>query len=287
MKTGFRYSGRRVSAILVAAALFVSAAVAQYPGQNPPRIPPPGVPETEEPPRADPNAVPKYVPPVPRPLSPYERARWRRRPKRAIRPRPLSRSACRAPATVAVGSTDVKITIAAENVSQASAFHVRVAYPKPANADISQTEPPADKESTATVLKWHFDELKAGEKKVIAVTFTPKDNEDIKHVARVSFEHGEQVIVKQNRPDIQTQRIAPTHWHEGEAVTVKLIVENKGKAEAKDIVIVDTLEPGLEHDTKSPIKDKRSFPIQSLKPGEKHEETYTIFAASRARWSAP
>ncbi|MFL5342431.1 MAG: hypothetical protein ACJ8F7_19985, partial [Gemmataceae bacterium] len=275
MNTGAANIGKHIGLILI---LMVPLAAA---GQQ--RIPPPGVPETEEPPRANPNQLPKGVPPdatpLPRPVSPYGmRQVTPAAPESNDPPTPVVTIRVRAPATMAVGAADVKITVIVENVSQANAYHVRVAYPKPANAEINQTDPPADtKESTASVLKWHFDELKPNEKKVITLTFTPKDENDVKHVARVSFEHGEQVVIKQNRPDIQTQRVAPTHWHEGEEVPVKLIIENKGKAEARDVLVSDVLDDGLEH-VKGESKTKRFWNFDSLKPGEKREVTYTVRA---------
>ena len=252
---------------------------AQFPGSDPSRIPPTRVPgETTEPPLASPNEIPPTARPA-RPAAPTApRTPATASPESTDPPTPVVCLRVRSPAVIAVGATEAKITITAENTSAANAFHVRVNYTNPSNAKISQTEPPAGADSTEAILRWHFDELKPGEKKSITITYVPKDDNDVKHVARVSFEHGEQVVVKQNRPDIKIERISPSHWHEGEAVTVKLIVENKGRAEARNVVVSDTLEDGLEHDMSADNKAKRFWTFESIKPGEKREETYTVHA---------
>src|SRR5262249_17328255 len=122
-------------------------------------------------------------------------------------------------------------------------------------------------------------------KKDITISFTPTDESDVKHVARVSFEHGQQVIVKQNRPDIQVQRVGPTSLHEGETVTVKLVLENKGRGEAKKVLVAETLDGGVQHVTTA-ADGKRFWTIESLKPGEKKELTYDIRAGAPGAYTS-
>jgi len=114
----------------------------------------------------------------------------------------------------------------------------------------------------------------------------PSGDGDVNNVARVQFEHGEQVTTKLQRPQLHVQHFGPTHTHENDAMTCRLVVENTGVVEVKNIVITEQLDEGLDHEgNNAGSQRERPWKIESLQPGKKQEFTYTIFAKKKGTFT--
>ena len=263
-----------------------------------PYIPPTRVPQTEEPPLAN----PKEAPNTPLPKLPYSGTPYSGPPNAAPTPNPrpvtpVTRPGVdppppvvsihvRAPGSIALGK-DVEYKLIVENTSTAPAHHVLVSNPVPKNATFVSADPePEDK--TAAVLRWQLNSLAAGARKEIKLVLRPSGNDDVNNVARVQFEHGEQVTTKLQRPQLKVQRFGPTHTHENDAMTFRMVIENTGVVEVKNIVLSDVLDKGLDHEGNNVGSERqRSWPaIEVLQPGKKQEITYTIFAKEKGTFSA-
>src|SRR5262249_45784082 len=223
-----------------------------------PYIPPTRGPQTDEPPLANPKEAPNtplpklpYAgtpysgPPIspstpnPRPITPVTRPG-------VDPPPPVVSIHVRAPASIALGK-DVEYKLIVENTSTAPAHHVLVSNPVPKNATFVSADPePEDK--AAAVLRWQLNSLAAGARKEIKLVLRPNGDGDVNNVARVQIEHGEQVTTKLQRPQLKVQRFGPTHTHENDAMTYRIVIENTGVVEVKNIAVTDQLDKGLDHE---------------------------------------
>jgi len=261
-------------------------------------IPRQNVPETPEPDLADPTALPKYPPPetllpsMPRWPSPYGGMPPRpitiespAPPPATALPTPTVSIRVRAPASVGIGAKEIAYTIIVENRSQGPAHHVQVTNPVPQHARFVRAEP-EPKDSAATSLRWDFGTLAPGVTKEIKLFLQPLGDGDINNVARVQFEHGQQVTTVVNRPALTLKRIAPKYSHENDSIPVKLIVENTSRVEVRNIVVTDLLDEGLEH--AGPDKaaaQKREWPIEVIAPGQKRELEFAVQATKQGVFS--
>src|SRR5262249_4870441 len=145
---------------------------------------------------------------------------------------------------------DIEYKLIVENPSTAPAHHVLVSNAVPKNATYVSADPEPEDKAAAT-LRWQLNTLPAGSRKEIKLVLRPSGDGDVNNVARVQFEHGEQVATKLQRPQLHVQHYGPMATHENDAMTIRLVVENTGVVEIKNVVITEELDKGLELDRTS------------------------------------
>lgn len=277
----------RLALIMLMACCVSAGALAQ------PTIPPPHVPPTEEPPLARPGELPKLRPDVYEPIPAPRRlgnqpAAWNV-PGGAAEPSllatPTVAIVVNAPGSIKVGEPIV-YTITVENRSNASAHHVVVSNPVPKNATFVKANPePAEKSESH--LHWRFGTMEPRARQVIELTLRPTGDGDVTNIARVHFEHGEQVVTRVRGPQLNLRKIAAGHAYENEAIPCRLIVENSGVVALNNIVVKETVDDGLEHEgNERGSAAERTWNIGALQPGEKREVTYSLIAKKAGTFSS-
>ena len=187
-------------------------------------------------------------------------------------PAPVVVLRIRVPADVAAGQ-ELEYRICVENWSQASAHHVLVRNPLPANARFVRANPePAVREPE---LLWRLGTLEAGAKREIILVLAPTGNADIINCARVQFEHGECVTTKVARPKLSMQKSGPAQAVLADTLNYRLTFANTGDADLTNLLVTDILPPGLEH---ASGKDRLSWIIGTLKPGQSESVEYQVVA---------
>ena len=272
--------------VVLTTVLLAGFGAAQYP-----TIPPQNVPQTGEPGLADPKVVPNRLPadlqrlnnparpnsPVPVRAAGVEELQ----PASNDPPIPAIAIRVRAPAHVAAGSP-IEYTITVENFSQATAHHVTVTNPIPANARYDGGAEPKPDETTAALLRWKLGTMAPGVSKEIKLKLNPKGDGEIANVARVNFEHGQRVSTVIDKPRVVLKRVAPQYAHENDRIPVTLIVENTGRVEVANLIVTDVLEEGLLHENG---KREQTWTVPTLRPGEKIEKKYTVTATKQGTFS--
>ncbi len=161
---------------------------------------------------------------------------------------PMVRIQVRVPADAPPGD-DVKYAIIVTNTSQADAHAVTVRNPLTDSvAGVVKSDPPPDEKlSTPKQLFWSFGTLKPGESKSITLVLKPKpDAKELKNLAYVKFEHGEQVITRINKPTLKVTKVAPKQAVRDEPFVVLLAVDNTGKVPAENVRIVENVDRSAE-----------------------------------------
>jgi uncharacterized repeat protein (TIGR01451 family) len=164
-------------------------------------------------------------------------------------PAPLVRIQVRVPADSPPGD-EIKYLIIVSNVSQADAHRVTVRNPIAAGVDgVVRSEPMYDaKESQPTKeLIWKFGTMKPGASKTIELVLKPNPKAmEIKNLAYVSFEHGESVTTRINKPEVKISKTAPKQTVRDEPFTVRVLVENTGRVPAEKVRVVETITQSAE-----------------------------------------
>lgn len=199
-------------------------------------------------------------------------------------PAPVVRVRVRVPADSPPGD-DLKYIIAVQNTSQADAHQVAVRNPIPEGAEYVKAEPKPDpKLTTEKQLYWTFGTLKPGEKKTIDLVLKPKDGaKEVKNLAYVRFEHGEAVTTRINRPAVKVTKAAPKESIRGEPFTVRVLVENTGKVPARQVRVVENVEPSaqVEAVTTGASRTKQGdnqwqWEVGTLMPGQRKIIEYRV-----------
>lgn len=280
-----------IGAVALAALTWAVSVQAQPPRELPPVEAVPLPRETIEPPIArpagtdrlpplvvdDPNVEPvqftRPAGPVPTPTTPTVPARPVADP-----PAPLVRIQVRVAADSPPGD-DVRYQITVTNTSQSDAHSVTVRNPIPEGvAGVVKSDPqPDEKSSTPQQLVWQFGTLKPGQSKSIELTLKPRpDAKEVKNLAYVRFEHGEQVVTRINKPALKVTKTAPKQAVRDEPFLVRVLVENTGKVPAENVRIVENLDRTAEFEAITPGA-KRTKPdanqwqweFAKLMPGER------------------
>lgn len=201
-------------------------------------------------------------------------------------PAPVVRIRVRVPAHTPPGD-DIKYTITVQNTSTAEAHAVTVRNPVPdAIEAVVKAEPESDKaKSTPKVLYWSFGTLGPGKSKVIELTLKPrKDAAEVKNLAYVSFEHGEAVTTKINKPAVRVVKVAPKQTVQDESFLVRVAVDNTGKVAAENVRVVENVPTSAEVEpvtkgakkTQQPDGQQWVWEIPKLMPGERKVLEYRI-----------
>jgi uncharacterized repeat protein (TIGR01451 family) len=201
-------------------------------------------------------------------------------------PAPLFRIQIRVPADSPPGD-DIKYLIIVSNVSQADAHRVTVRNPIAAGVDgVVKAEPMYDtKESQPTKeLIWKFGTMKPGTTKRIELVLKPqREAAEIKNLAYVSFEHGEAVTTRINKPEVKIAKTAPKQTVRDEPFTVRVLVENTGRVPAKEVRVVETITQSAEVQAittgASRTKDNANqwqWEVGTLMPGQRKIIEYRV-----------
>jgi len=216
-------------------------------------------------------------------------------PTRAVAdpPSPVVRIQVRVPADNPPGD-EIKYIITVQNVSSADAHRVTVRNPLSKSVTFVKADPETDKKlSTAEQLMWSFGTLAPGKSKTIELILKPTpDAGDVKNLAYVSFEHGEAVTTRINKPVVKVTKSAPKQAVRDEPYSVRVVVENTGKVAAADLRVVENVPATAEVEpvTKGARRtDRRDAPpgtegqqwvweIAKLMPGERRVFEYRVTA---------
>jgi uncharacterized repeat protein (TIGR01451 family) len=232
-------------------------------------------PATPEPPLADPPpgaAVPPGVTGPPAPVSPP-----------VDPPAPAVSIRVRVPALAQAGE-ELEYRITVENCSRASAHHVLVRNPLPANAQFVRASPePAEREPE---LRWKLGTLESCAKKEIVLVLKPTGAGEVESCARVQFEHGQCVQTRIARPALQVRKSGPPQVVFHKAFPFVVEVTNAGQAEAAGVVVTDTLPEGLKYVTAKtapddPTANPLTWTLGKIAPGQTRRVEYQA-AAVRA-----
>ena len=152
----------------------------------------------------------------------------------------------------------------------------------------AKAEPDFDRTlSTAKELVWKFGTLAPGKSKVIELTLRPKkDAGEVKNLAYVSFEHGEAVTTRINKPTVKITKSAPKQAVRDEQYVVRIAVDNAGKVPAEKIRIAENVPASaeLEPITKGGVRMAQPqgqqwiWEFAKLMPGERKIIEYRVTA---------
>ncbi|MCZ2340862.1 MAG: DUF11 domain-containing protein [Bacteroidales bacterium] len=206
-------------------------------------------------------------------------------------PSPTVRVQVRVPASVAPNK-ELPYRIIVTNVSQADAYRVRIRDPlSDAIATITKIEPSADnfdpKKPTPLPkeLHWSLGTLRPGESRTMELTITIKPTaKEIRNQAYVSFEHGQAVITKIERPQLAIRKSAPKQSTQTNGVAVVVEVSNPGRVPVSAVELVEDVSKGFAF-TAGTTGEKGAEPTQrlwklgTLQPGERKLIQYRLTAA--------
>jgi uncharacterized repeat protein (TIGR01451 family) len=181
-------------------------------------------------------------------------------------PTPVVSIHVRAPASAAPGQ-EVEYRIVVQNNSRAPAHHVLVRNPVPAHARFVRAAPKPDQ--TDGELVWRLGTLDGCGSREIVLVLSPTGTGDVDNCARVQFEHGQCVTTRVSRPQLVLRKTGPTEAVVGEALTFRITVTNTGAAPAADVVLVETLVPGLQLGEEAFDKStQKKWELGTLSPGQ-------------------
>jgi uncharacterized repeat protein (TIGR01451 family) len=288
-----------VTAVGIVWSVFALAAPAQYPVPEPFPLGAPGqypVPDVMPAKNGEPRVIedPEVMPAqLLQPGSVEVRPGSTGTPPRTVPdpPAPVVRIQVRVPADSPPGD-DIKYIITVQNTSNAEAHSVTVRNPLQDGVSPVKADPEWDKTNTnPKQLVWKFGTLAAGKSKTIELTLRPDEKvTELRNLAYVSFEHGEAVTTRINKPAVKVTKVAPKQTVRDESFTVKIAVDNTGKVPAENVRVVENLPPTAEFEaiTKGAKRtDRRDaapgtdgqqwvWEIAKLMPGERKVIEYRV-----------
>jgi uncharacterized repeat protein (TIGR01451 family) len=233
----------------------------------------------QEPPPCPPEMPPLPCPDGVWPVAPPEAEPGRAQPPALVDPPTPSVSIrVRVPATSDAGQ-EVEYRIHVENTSSAAAHHVIVRNAIAANARFVRASPePAARDPE---IQWRLGTLEPGAKQDINLVLTPTDGSEIRNCARVDFEHGQCVRTAISRPTLSVRKEGPTQANLNETLSYKITITNASGPPANGVLLADVLPAGLQH---SSGKNRLSWVIGKLAPGESKSVEYQVVAKAVGRW---
>jgi uncharacterized repeat protein (TIGR01451 family) len=197
-------------------------------------------------------------------------------------PSPVVRIQVRVPADSAPDD-DIKYLITVQNVSQSDAHQVSVRNPIPEGGQFVKAEPaPSNVDAKQAV--WSLGTMKGGESKQITLFLKPKAGvTELKNLAYVRFEHGEQVTTRINAPKVKVGKTAPKQSLRDEPFTVRVMVENTGKVPAENVRVVEDVDHSAEVEaittgakrTKADV-NQWQWEVGTLMPGQRKVIEYRV-----------
>lgn len=197
-------------------------------------------------------------------------------------PPPVVRIQVRVPAD-SPPDDDIKYLITVQNVSQSDAHQVSVRNPIPEGGLFVKADPQPTTVDAKQIV-WAFGTLKGGESKQITLTLKPnKGVTDLKNLAYVRFEHGEQVTTRINGPKVKVGKAAPKQALRDEPFTVRVVVENTGKVPAENVRVVENIDRSAEVEAVTtgakrtkPDDNQWQWDVGTLLPGQRKVIEYRV-----------
>ncbi|OWK39456.1 outer membrane protein [Fimbriiglobus ruber] len=133
-------------------------------------------------------------------------------------------------------------------------------------------------------LTWHIGTLRAGERKEIDLILnTSPDAKEISNKAFVSFEHGQAVLTRVDKPKLVVRKAAPKQAAQTDPLVVKVEITNTSRVSVSDVKLVEDVSKGFEF-ASDPDSDagvspqQRIWKIGTLRAGEKRDVQYRLTA---------
>ena len=193
-------------------------------------------------------------------------------------PAPTVRIQVRVPSDAPPGD-DLKYVITVTNNSQSDAHAVTVRNPITDSIEkVVKAEPqPDEKLSTPQQLVWTFGTLKPNDTKTITLVLKPKaDAKEVKNLAYVKFEHGEQVVTKINKPTVKITKVAPKQTVRDEPFLVRVAIDNTGKVPTENVRVIENVDKSAEFEAitagskrTKPDENQWVWEFPKLMPGER------------------
>jgi uncharacterized repeat protein (TIGR01451 family) len=196
-------------------------------------------------------------------------------------PIPVVSVRVRVPACSSVGQ-ELEYRICVENHAPAPAHHVIVRNPLPANTRYVRANP--EPTSRDPELQWKLGTLEGCACREIVLVLAPLGPGEIKDCARVQFEHGQCVCTRiaapapppaPPKPELTLRKSGPEQAVIYDSLNYELIVTNTGGTELANIILTDSLPPGLEH---SSGKAELTWDPFTLAPGQSRRIEYSVIA---------
>lgn len=193
-------------------------------------------------------------------------------------PTPVVQLRIRVAAASAPGA-EIEYRICAENTSRAEAHHVVVSNPVPANARFVRSTP--EPTTPAPNLTWNLGTLPPCGCREIVLVLVPTANTDVVNCSRVTFEHGQCVTTRIEKPaGLTIRNCGPTQAGVNEAIPYQIAVSNRGNTPLTNVHVLVKLGDGLTH---SSGRNTIAFSIGTLQPGQCEQVQYQVTAIRAGR----
>ncbi|MCX7847796.1 MAG: DUF11 domain-containing protein [bacterium] len=130
-------------------------------------------------------------------------------------------------------------------------------------------------------LVWNIGAMSRGEQRKIIISYRAEREGVIKACASVRVEYVTCCQTRVGRPVLAIVKDGPAQALLHERCTYTVVVSNVGSAVARDVVLTDTLPPGMAHDSGSKALTQR---LGDLAPGQAARVEMPVRAVQRGRW---
>lgn len=184
---------------------------------------------------------------------------------------PVIRLRVRVPPAVGAGQ-ELTYLITVENQSRAAAHHVLVRNAVPQHARFVRAQPAPSELQPELV--WTLGTLEGGARKEITLVLAADGKGDVESCPRVQFEHGQCVTTKVARAGISVRKGGPTRAVLYDNLTFQVFLTNTGPTAVTNVVLTETLSPGLEH----ALGNRVRWDVGTLAPGQTRVIDYQAIA---------
>lgn len=182
-------------------------------------------------------------------------------------------------AAVSSPGAEIEYRICAQNTSQAEAHHVFVSDAVPANARFVRSTP--EPTTPAPNLTWNLGTLPPGACREIVLVLAPTASTDVVNCARVTFEHGQCVTTRIEKPaGLSIRNFGPTQTGVKEPIPFQVAISNCGTVPLTNVHVLIKLGDGLTH---SSGRNTLAFSIGTLQPGQSEPVKYEVTATRPGR----
>jgi uncharacterized repeat protein (TIGR01451 family) len=184
--------------------------------------------------------------------------------------------------SAATPGRELEYHILVDNSALADAHHVRVRATLPPKARYKTARPVPEASTNAGEVAWDIGTLKGGQRREILLVVEPTTGDDLVCCARVSFEHGECVRTRMNKPGLRVRTTGPQSARQYDPLTYVIAVTNDGSADATDVVLTEELPAGLQFSDSNPSTSGTSpltWKLGTLAPGDRRTVEFKVIAA--------
>ncbi len=193
---------------------------------------------------------------------------------------PLVRIHLRVPPHVAPGK-DIPYKLFVDNPTGGAAHKVVVRVPMPKGVTLGECSP-TPRQGADGNLVWEIGTLEPGDRRTLDIALKP--NAQIAEVAvkaYVTFEHGQVVVTKIDRPKVEVVKRAPKQAIGTEAIPVAVEVTNTGKVPVHNLELVEDVSAGFEFAPdgsaeEGATRQQRIWKLGTLRAGERRRVDYRL-----------